>query len=111
MTLHEQQHGAVTVYRPEGALSEAAVPPFAAAVRAGAAKSMGRVVVDLSGVPFVDSTGLEALLDLTDLLSRGGRSLKLCCTNKLIQQVLDLVDIAGQFDLFDDANAAVRSFL
>ncbi len=111
MTLHEQQHGAVTVFKPEGPLSEGAVAPFTTAVRAGTIKSMGRVVLDLSAVPFVDSTGLEALMDLTDLVGHGGRSLKLCGVNKTVQQVLELVELASFFDLYDDANGAVRSFL
>lgn len=111
MKLQEQQHGAVTVYRPDGPLAEGSVPPFTTAVRAGAARNMGRVVLDLSAVPFVDSAGLEALLDLTDQLGHGGRSLKLCCVNKTVQQVLELVELISYFDLYDDANSAVRSFL
>ncbi len=111
MELHQQQHGAVTVFKPDGALSEAAVAPFAAAVRTGAARSMGRIVLDLTAVPFVDSAALEALLDLTELLGHGGRSLKLCGVNKTCRQVLELVELVSYFDLFDDANSAVRSFL
>ncbi len=111
MELHQQQHGAVTVFKPDGPLAEAAVGPFASAVRTGAARSMGRVVLDLTAVPFVDSAGLEALLDLTELTSRGGRALKLCGVNKTVRQVLELVELVSYFDVFDDANSAVRSFL
>jgi anti-anti-sigma factor len=111
MELHQQQHGAVTVFKPDGPLSEAAVAPFATAVRTGAARSMGRIVLDLTAVPFVDSAGLESLLDLTELLSHGGRALKLCGVNKTVRQVLELVELVSYFDLFDDANSAVRSFL
>jgi anti-anti-sigma regulatory factor len=44
-------------------------------------------------------------------MSGAGQSLKLCSVNKTIREVLELTDLAAQFDQFDDATSAVRSFL
>ncbi len=73
--------------------------------------TLGRFVVDMSAVPFVDSMGLEALLDLTDLLEQSGKVLKLCGVNKTVRQVFELTEIDSLFDHFGDVNSAVRSFL
>ena len=111
MKLQQQRHGAVTLLRPEGPLAEAAGGELAAAAKPVLAATLGRVVIDLSAVPFVDSGGLEALLDLADLLADSGQSLKLCGTNKTVRQVFELTEIDAQFDHFADVNSAVRSFL
>jgi len=111
MKIAEQQQGAVTVLKPDGALVGADVKVFASALKQAADTNLGRCVLDLSAVAFVDSGGLEALLDATEHLAVGGRALKLCAVNKTIRQVLELTGLASQFDHYDDVNSAVRSFL
>ena len=111
MKIGQQKHGAVTLLKPEGPLTDAAAKEFDAAARPVLTGTLGRMVIDLSEVPFVDSTGLEVLLDLTDLLGESGKVLKLCGTNKTVRQVLDLTEIDTLFDHFEDVNSAVRSFL
>jgi anti-sigma B factor antagonist len=73
--------------------------------------SLGRFVVDMSAVPYVDSKGLEALVEITEEMSRSGQALRLCAPNKTMREVLELTDLASQFDHFEDTNTAVRSFL
>ena len=72
---------------------------------------MGRCVVDASAIQFVDTKGLEALVDANDEVAQTGQSLKLCGLNDTVRQVLELTDLAARFEYYADANAAVRSFL
>jgi anti-sigma B factor antagonist len=111
MKLHQQRHGAVTLLKPEGPLIEAAASEFDQAARTIMTVTLGRFVVDMSAVPFVDSAGLETLVGLTDLLESSGKALKLCGVNKTVRQVLELTEIDSLFDHFEDVNSAVRSFL
>ena len=111
MKLTQQRHGAVTLLKPDGPLAEAAASEFATAARQTMSQTVGRFAVDLSGVPFVDSAGLETLLNLTDALADSGRVLKLCGANKTVRQAMELTDIDALFDHFEDVNAIVRSFL
>lgn len=111
MKVSEQLQGAVTVLKPEGPLVEADLKDFTGALSTAVTANLGRCVVDLSAVPFVDSKGLEALLDATDEMARGGRSLKICCLDKTVRQVLELTGLVHQFEHFEDVNSAVRSFL
>lgn len=110
MELVEQKHGAVTVIRPEGALVGDDVLRFASRVGELASASLGRIVIDAQKIPFVDSAGLEALLDLSDALARGGRSLKLCNEGETIREVLSLTELDGYFEHYEDVSSAVRSF-
>ena len=111
MKLHQQRHGAVTLLKPDGPLIEDSAIEFDRAVRALFGTTLGRFVVDMSAVPFVDSIGLEQLLGLTELMEESGKVLKLCGVNKTVRQVFELTEIDALFDHFGDVNAAVRSFL
>ena len=111
MKLHQQRHGAVTLLKPEGPLIEAVAGEFDTAARALMSTTLGRFVLDMSAVPFVDSVGLETLLGLTDLMEQSGKVLKLCVVNKTVRQVFELTGIDSLFDHFEDVNSAVRSFL
>lgn len=95
---------------PDGALTQDDADQFMLRLTEVLAESSGRVVVDLSSVPFVDSRGLEALVESNDTLAVGGRSLKLCAINETIREVLDLTGLASRFDHFEDVNSALRSF-
>ncbi|MEM9346535.1 MAG: STAS domain-containing protein [Planctomycetota bacterium] len=107
----EQRHGAVAVLKPDGpciqelgeSLSEAAI---------GHARSlMGRLVIDLSASPYIDSLGLESLLDLADEIDHRGQTLRLAGVSATVREVLDLTGLTNRFEFHDDTNLAVRSFL
>ena len=49
--------------------------------------------------------------EVTEELGQSGQVLRLCAANKTVREVLDLTDLAGLFDHFEDATTAVRSFL
>ncbi len=111
MRINEQRQGAVIVLKPEGALVEGDAGAFRQRLMQALAASLGRFVVDLSAVPFVDSKGLEALVEVTEEMGKSGQVLRLCAANKTVREVLDLTDLSSHFDHFEDATTAVRSFL
>lgn len=107
----ELQKGAVTILTANGPLIQEDAQRFHDRAAVLFSKSHGRIVVDLATVPFVDSKGLEVLLDLNDRLLQSGQSLKLCGVNSTLREVLALTDLSGSFEQFQDADSAVRSFL
>ncbi|MEX2671002.1 MAG: STAS domain-containing protein [Phycisphaeraceae bacterium] len=111
MQIGEQRHGAVMVIKPEGALVAEEIDAFRTRLEALHCDAMGRVVVDLNDVPFVDSSGLEVLLDVSEQMAEQGRALRLCRVNETVREVLELTDLASHFEQYDDATHAVRSFL
>ncbi len=103
--------GAVTVLKPCGPLigddAEQVKQRLAQAQR----ESLGRFVLDASGMPLLDSKGLEALGDVTEEMALSGNVLKLCGVNETIRQVLYLTGTESMFEYFEDVGSAVRSFL
>jgi len=111
MDCERSQVGAVTILHPKGPLAQDEVPSFVKLLTDTIGGSFGRLVIDMSGVPLIDSTGLEALLDATETLSQSGQILKMCGTTPLLREVLDLTELDAMFEHYADANAAARSYL
>jgi anti-anti-sigma factor len=109
VNVQEQQHGGVKVLCPQGPL----VGPDAEYLESHFARVLNEphtaVVLDASAVPFVDSRGLEVLVDVTERLIRAGQALKICGLNDVLREVLDLTEVASLFEQFDDVDAAVGS--
>ena len=97
--------------RPNGPLLEADTSSFAEKTREVMGKSLGRFVLDASAIAYADSKGLEALVDLTELVSESGQMLKMCGENETLREVLDLTEIGSLMEHYDDVASAVRSFL
>ena len=111
MEIETQHQGAVTVVSPHGPLNADEVEPVREALREAIDTSLGRFVLDAAEISFIDSAGLELLLDTTEQLELRGQTLRLCGANETLREVFDITDVGQHFDLFEDSTTAVRSFL
>ena len=107
----EQKLGAITVLAPQGPLVQEDADRFKERAINIYARSLGRCVVDASKLAFVDSKGLEALMDINDYVAQSGQALKLCAVNKTVREVFTLTELASTFEQYEDVTTAVRSFL
>ena len=102
------EEGGATVIAVEGELDAASTPelshPLSRAVAEGA-----RVVLDLSDVGFVDSTGLHAIIDArTEADDHGGR-VELCCEpDGPVARVIE-VALPGMIELHPTREAALEA--
>jgi len=87
--------GAYTVCRPVGELDAFTVSQFRQALAELA--STPRLLIDMSGVPFVDSAGLGALVGAHKKLRAAGGALVLHCEQP---RILRLFSITGLTRLF-----------
>ncbi len=111
MQIGLQRHGAVTVLSPQGPIIGPDADAFRQAANDALLRSQGRFIVDASAIAYVDSKGLEALLDITEKLATSGGALKLCNVGETLREVLQLTELIAQFENYADVNTAVRSFL
>src|SRR5699024_2387311 len=108
MQIQEERKGAVTVLRPMGPLAQGDVEQFTGRLEQVRDQSLGRFVVDMSASAFIDSKGLEALVDVHDELARSGQSLRVCGLNETLREVFNLTELSSLFESFEDVGAAVR---
>lgn len=111
MDIVEQKSGAVLVVKPAGPLTGDSGAQLRDRVRMLAPGALGRLVLDFHDVPFLDSKGIEALLDAADAFSDLGLPLKLCHTPPTVREVLRVTGNSAPFEFFEDVQAGVRSFL
>ncbi len=111
MEIVEQHQGAVTVVKPNGPLVGEDADEFKNCVSEAFTHSLGRFVIDASGIPFVDSRGLEVLVESAGDLSQSGRTLKLCGVGETVREVLDMTGLDSLFEFYEDVNAGARSFM
>ncbi len=111
MRIDTHRVGAVTVLEPQGALIQDDADVFRSQLDEAMLSSMGRLLIDVTHVPFADSKGLEALADAGAQLTESGQALKLSGANETLRTALELTEIDDRFDHYQDVNAAVRSFL
>ncbi len=69
-----------------------------------------RLVLNLAGVDFIDSTGLGAMVICFTTLKKAGGALKLCHLANREIELLVLTKLTSVFELFDDEQHAINSF-
>ena len=111
MEIQEHRHGAVVVLKPLGPLCLNDAEIFRQRIFEVMAKSRGHFVIDVSAVPYIDSQGLEAMVDTSEVLSQSGQSFKVCTVNNTLHEVLALTGFASHFESYEKVTDAVRSFL
>jgi anti-sigma B factor antagonist len=67
------------------------------------------VIVDLTGVSFIDSTGLGVLVGAVRDLRAGGRDMRLVVTQPQIIKLLELTGLDEVFSVVSNTRDAVRS--
>ncbi len=67
----------------------------------------GRVLVDLEGVDFLDSTALSVLIGAHRRLGRQGRDLELVCTHAPVLRVLAVTGLSRYFTLHESLDRAL----
>jgi anti-sigma B factor antagonist len=69
-----------------------------------------RLVLDLSRLRFVDSSGLGAMLSCLRQLGAKGGDLKLCGMSKQVRGLFELVRMHRIFDIYGTKEEAVHAF-
>jgi anti-sigma B factor antagonist len=73
-------------------------------------ESQTKLVIDLSRLRFVDSSGLGAFISCLRKLNGKGGDLKLCGMSKQVRAVFELVRMHRIFEIFGTRDEAARAF-
>jgi anti-anti-sigma factor len=109
MKVEASPQGSVTVLLPHGPLTRDEDEDFRRAAAPSLIERHGRVVADMSDVPYLDSCGIETLLELFGESSFLLRPI-VACLNETCRDALDLTDVLPKLDVFDTVESALRSY-
>jgi anti-sigma B factor antagonist len=90
-----------------GPLTMENVPPFMNAVRREGAPTM---ILDLSGVPYLDSSGLGSLVSAYTSCAKSGRRVALTGVNNRVRKVFEITKVDQIFLTFPTLSDALDAF-
>jgi anti-anti-sigma factor len=85
--------GGAVVIRPEGRLNMVAAPAFRDQLHALVTSGSSRLVVDLSHISFIDSSGLGALISGLKVARQAGGDLRIAKPTSQVETVLNLTNL------------------
>ncbi len=127
MKITEENYGQVALLICSGEMTEDSLDAFRSAVeqiehrfgnrtdlpagQAGQANGVvaGDLVLNLENVPFVDSAGLEYLLDLQERFAEKLGRVKLANLNEHVAKILEVTRLDNTFERFDDVSEAIKT--
>jgi anti-sigma B factor antagonist len=111
MKISSRQREGVTVLEPQGKIT---IGVGDVALRNAVHEAVGagskNILIDLSGVGTMDSSGIgELVATYTTVTNRGGK-LKLLHLPPKIQDIMQVTQLITVFEVFDDEGEAIASF-
>jgi anti-anti-sigma factor len=109
MDLSEQQVGKVWVVTAKGRLDGASSGAFAQRIDALVSGEAPKLLVDFSGVDFVSSAGLRAVLALVKKVKALKGTFALCAVRPPVREVLDITGFSAMIDIHPERAAALAA--
>lgn len=111
LNIKERQAGDVTILDLDGKITigEGSVS-LRGAIRRLVEEGKKKILLNLSGVGYVDSSGIGELVSSYTTTSSKGGQLKLLNLTQKIQDLLTITKLLTVFDVYDDEATALNSF-
>jgi anti-anti-sigma factor len=109
MKITQQRTGQSVVVAPQGAIIGADAEQLGTVLTELLGEGARSVTLALGEVPFVDSRGLEVLMESGERLIRAGKPLRLAGANEILHEVLRLTGLAPLFEFVSAAAAGPES--
>ncbi len=112
MTIDERTSGGVTIFDVRGRMTIEDSGDMALAHRVRSCVQSGRnqVVLNLDGVPYVDTMGLCNIIEAYITTKRQGGALKLLHLARHVREVLAVTKLLTVFEAYDSEADAIASF-
>jgi anti-sigma B factor antagonist len=91
-----------------GEVHVSTAPELAEQLNDALSAGRSRIVLDFSGVEFIDSTGLSVLLNALRRLGRIDGALSLVCTNPTVLRLFEITRLDATFDIVSTRDEALR---
>jgi len=110
MKVKTQDYGEVTVVELQGDLDNEFTELFKNTITNIITKHKTGIVLDMSGIGFIDSQGLEQLLWARDYCNENKCQLRLAGLDDNCLKILEVTRLENEFDRYAELTEAVKSF-
>lgn len=105
-----QADNGITVVAPTGRLDVAGAPTLKEAISEVVKNGPPRIVIDMEGVSFVDSTGLGSVISALKQIRGSQGELRLAAPNQQARVVLELTTLDRVFPYYATVEEALTGF-
>jgi anti-anti-sigma factor len=105
-----QAHGNVMVLVANGPLVHDDLIDLRRTIEQQHASGSGKVIVDCAEVPYLDSTGIEFLLEFASIARPPHVRTRLAGLTETCREALELTDILPRLETFDTVENALRAW-
>jgi anti-sigma B factor antagonist len=98
-----------TVLAVEGEIHVSTAPEFSAMLSATVDGGRTSLVLDLTGVMFIDSTGLSVLLNALRQVTHAGGQMAVVCSNPTVLRLFEITRLDTTFDIHAELAPALAT--
>ena len=95
------------VLRVQGEIHATTAPEFSERLNEAIATGKTGVILDLTGVEFIDSTGLSVLLNGLRRVTRSRGTMVLACANPTVLRLFEITKLDSTFEILPSCDEAV----
>jgi len=99
--------GGAVVVRPSGDIDLSGSPVLRQELRRVQGEKPGKLVIDLSGVGYMDSSGVATLVEAMQVARKGGSKLVLCGLQDKVRSIFEIARLDTVFTIVADRNTAL----
>lgn len=103
-----ESRGGVTIVRPKGDVDLQRSPILRDQLKTVSEKRPSRLIVDLSDVSYMDSSGVATLVEAMQLARRGKYPLVLCSLQDRVKSIFEIARLDTVFQIAPDLDAAMH---
>ncbi len=105
----EQRREGLSIISPRGEIDVATAPALRDHLETGIGRDSGPVVVDLTSVTFIDSTGLGVLIGAQKHCDDAGREFRVVVADPRIRKVFEITGLTDHFAMHDSLDTALKA--
>lgn len=98
-----------SIVKPSGDVDMSRSPSLREAIKQATGSASDRVVVDLSDVGYMDSSGLATLVEAMKLTRTSSRRLVLCAMNDRVRAIFEIAKLDQYFTITDSLDEAMNA--
>ena len=110
MRIRTQDYNNVTVIEMQGELDADFAEQFQNTISDVITTNKTGIVLDMRGVGFIDSKGLEQLLWARDYCNENKRGIRIAGLDENCAKILEITRLENEFDRYAELSEAVKSF-
>lgn len=110
MKITEEKYSDVVICKLEGEINISNSPELRKAFDGIIKRNEKKILVDFSGVSYIDSSGLATLIEMFQRLKKIGGHLRFSSLDQKVKNIFEVTKLYKLFEIFDTPESALKDF-